>query len=341
VRWLALLVILLAVPSVAYAQRVVYSPDERVQITNPSAYPYSAVAFYNVTTGLGHDSWCSAVLVAPKLALTAAHCLYGAYSNGSRGWVQNIRLVPGKHGPAASGEDFGAIFLTRGYYVPTTWVTTDPGTKSWPATRDYLDYAAITLPDARFPDVTPVPIGAFSLNTVLSSSALGMVLGYPDLYGNGVPTGMMYLSPGTRRFVSIFYDTRMLGYYLSNQPGNSGGPVMLWTGSRAYVVAINTYEPANQDASAPNTGRLIDASVTSFLDQVCVLEGCSYTRYTSPLADDTPPTPTPIATRTTTPTATPTRTATRTPSAGTTRTPTRTPSPVSRTVPVYLPATSP
>jgi V8-like Glu-specific endopeptidase len=335
VRWLALLVILLAVPSVAYAQRVVYPPDERVQITNPSAYPYSAVAFYNVTTGLGHDSWCSAVLVAPKLALTAAHCLYGTYTNGSRGWVQNIRLVPGKHGPAGSGEDFGAIFLTRGYYVPTTWVTTDPGTKSWPATRDYLDYAAITLPDARFPGVTPVPIGAFSLSTVLSSSALGMVLGYPDLYSNGVPSGMMYLSPGTRRFVSIFYDTRMLGYYLSNQPGNSGGPVMLWTGSRAYVVAINTYEPANQDTSAPNTGRLIDASVTSFLDQVCALEGCSYTSYTSPLADGATATPTVTRTPTTTPTRTPRASVTPT------ATPTRAPSPTPRPGKVYVPATTP
>jgi hypothetical protein len=249
--------------------------------------------------------------------------------------VQNIRLVPGKHGPAASGEDFGAIFLTRGYYVPSAWISTDPGTSTWPATRDYLDYAAITLPDARFPAVNPVPIGEFPLSTILSSPALAMLLGYPDLTGSGVPSGMMYLSPGIGKFVSLFYDPRMLGYYISNQTGNSGGPVMLWTGSRAYVVAINTYSSANNDTSAPNSGRLIDSSVTAFLDQVCVLEGCSYTSYTSPLADDATATPSATRTPTTTPTRAPRSSATPT------ATPTRTPSPAAASGKVYVPATVP
>jgi protease YdgD len=67
----------LAVAPVAHAQSMVQPlPQAPTPDLDPRAWPLSAVGKLNVVTGPGSRQYCTATLVGPRHALTAAHCLW-------------------------------------------------------------------------------------------------------------------------------------------------------------------------------------------------------------------------------------------------------------------------
>lgn len=72
--------------------RQVFGDDDRVQITDTTAYPFRAFGFLLGTNPNGEYGACSATLIGPKTVLTAAHCLY---NHDAGGWLDDFLFAPG------------------------------------------------------------------------------------------------------------------------------------------------------------------------------------------------------------------------------------------------------
>ena len=61
---------------------------------DPGRWPYTAIGKLNVVTGANRRQFCTATLLGPRLALTAAHCLW---DDGGKRWVDpsSIHFVAG------------------------------------------------------------------------------------------------------------------------------------------------------------------------------------------------------------------------------------------------------
>merc|ERR1719251_688255 len=58
--------------------------DDGREVTTSTDYPYRAVLYLSFTNGDGGSSRCTATMISPYWAITAAHCVYGGgdwYSN--------------------------------------------------------------------------------------------------------------------------------------------------------------------------------------------------------------------------------------------------------------------
>ena len=61
--------------------------DEGLQVTNATNFPFSTVGYLETTNKKGEVWSCTAAMIGPKLALTAASCLYDHAQEG--GWYDN------------------------------------------------------------------------------------------------------------------------------------------------------------------------------------------------------------------------------------------------------------
>lgn len=84
-------------PALNDTNRLVHPPDDRVQIINTQAYPFSAIGQLWSRYG---SSWftCSATLVSRDAVVTAAHCLY---DHDLGGWADAHEFYPGLNGTYA------------------------------------------------------------------------------------------------------------------------------------------------------------------------------------------------------------------------------------------------
>ncbi len=62
-------------------QRSVFSPDTRVEVSNPAVYPWSAMGRV--------DSGCTGTFIGPRHILTAGHCVY---SRTTKKWLGNLNF---------------------------------------------------------------------------------------------------------------------------------------------------------------------------------------------------------------------------------------------------------
>lgn len=75
--------------------RQVFGDDDRVQITDTEPFPFKVIGFLQSQHPDGQKGACSATLIGPRTALTAAHCLY---SHEKGGWLSDFIFVPGLNG---------------------------------------------------------------------------------------------------------------------------------------------------------------------------------------------------------------------------------------------------
>lgn len=105
------------------ADRNVVGKDDRERVADTEAYPYSTVGYLESKNVEGLYGSCTATMIGPSTAVTAAQCLYNHAEKG--GWRDEFRFWPGLNG--ADTKPFGS----HGYktaYVFEGFVTAYDGT---------------------------------------------------------------------------------------------------------------------------------------------------------------------------------------------------------------------
>lgn len=215
---------------------IVHGADDRVEVGDTLAYPWSATASLLITARDGSQWVGTGWFVGPQTLVTAGHCVYITNSpvRERNGWVLAIQVMPGRHGTTLP---FGAVTSSR-FWTVRGWA--DDGDQEY-------DYGAIVLPTDLGTRVGTFGVGVYD-DDLLTDRVVN-VAGYPA-----------DKRPGT-----LWYDARAVAsttaskiyYDIDTAGGQSGAPVyVVDDDARRIGVAIHAYGGA-----VTNSGTRISASV--------------------------------------------------------------------------------
>lgn len=196
---------------------VVIGVDDRVRITNTSAKPWSGICQLNITSRTGRKFIGTGWLIAPRVAITAGHCVY---LHGAGGWASSIEVSAGRNG---TSYPFGRVSTSR-LRALTQW-TRD-------RSRNY-DYGCIILPSA--------PRGAAGLPFCFNFAALSdaeirrralNLSGYPGDKGGTT----QWFHARSAKSVSGY----TISYDIDTGGGQSGSPVWHYNSGVRTAVGIHT-----------------------------------------------------------------------------------------------------
>jgi V8-like Glu-specific endopeptidase len=196
--------------------------DDRVRVTNNQLYPWRCVCSLLITAQSGTMYIGTGWLVAPRLVLTAGHCVY---MSDEGGWAQQIEVMPGRD---AANKPFGSA-ISRDLRSITGWTNDN---------NSDCDYGAILLPaDKRFGEQLGWFGYAVRPDDYLRQITLNLS-GYPGDGGKDHIDGTQWFH--SRGVMDV--QPRQITYDIDTFGGQSGAPVweMAANGSR-YGVAIHTH----------------------------------------------------------------------------------------------------
>lgn len=101
--------------------------DERFEVSNPSEFPNSTVAYLEAyfpdgTTGIG-----TAFVWYKDLALTAGHCIYNSEHGG---WAKSVTIWPGKKGFGIWNNPYGTADATQ-MHIATDYMNNGTASEDW------------------------------------------------------------------------------------------------------------------------------------------------------------------------------------------------------------------
>lgn len=212
-----------------YVPERIFGVDNRFKVKNPSYYPYSAIAYMDVSARCGCNWTCSGFMVGQDTMLTAAHCLVCTKHSS---WAKNINFYFGYK----NAYDYS--YLYNGAW--TAWAGNIFSNREYTVNNDY---GCIKLRE----NVGNI-VGWFGTRWDYSDSYIKSKYLYVAGYRNG-----------TLRYDSgwVTPSGDFLTYQMDTVKGNSGGPIY---GSDYYVVGINIAENGSY-----NTGYRLSNTVISEL----------------------------------------------------------------------------
>jgi glutamyl endopeptidase len=198
----------------------VHLPDDRVQITNTSVYPWCVHASLLITAA-DNSMWIgTGWFVGPHTLITAGHVVYIKNSGvpGRDGWVRQIRVMPGRNGNTLP---YGAV-TSSNFRTVNGWAQNgDPN----------FDYGAIILPTNLGNTVGWLGFGVYSDADLLQT--VGNISGYPG----DKPAGTQWYA--SRRIASV--TSHKVYYDIDTAGGQSGSAVYRIKNGGRYAFAIHAY----------------------------------------------------------------------------------------------------
>lgn len=270
-RWWRLVIVVLALSAIfpmnaladqpggnsSLSYQTVFPPDERVQITDTSSFPASAIVFLRIEDSAGNEAHCSGTLIGPQVVLTAGHCLYNDQFAG--GHSASIQVIPGRNGNLAP---FGEVDATE-IWAPDAWKLTEDD--SW-------DVGLIKLQHAVGDFLGWFTIGVLTDDSLKDPYFKPVIGGYPG----DKPVGTMWAS-AKEAFLSV--EPHSMKTDLDLTPGESGSAV--WRGSDGVIVGIITDE-----TPAWNIVNRIDLEFLNELKAGCAVMRCDFEYYVEPPSVD-------------------------------------------------------
>jgi glutamyl endopeptidase len=211
-------------------QPIVIGSDDRSQITNTTAFPYSAICYIEIVFPNNNAYIGTAWMYAKNVAMTAGHCVYSA-SDG--GWAKSVTVYPGRNG---GSTPFGSTYATT-LSAPNGWTKDN--------SSDY-DWGLLVL-NNNIGDNT----GYFGA-TWTSSSLAGnhvSVTGYPGEKNKTLWKMNGKITSSTAN--KVFYQMDTTG-------GQSGCPVYSKDGDNTRAVAIHTTGSNSSNSGTRITKALFD-----------------------------------------------------------------------------------
>lgn len=211
----------------------VHGPDDRVQIGDPSVYPWRAQCSLAMTAADGSRWIGSGTFIGPRTVLTAGHCVHvkGSGVAGRDGWMRSIQVMPGRNGAT----------LPYGSQTSSTFRSVTGWTVS--GNQEY-DYGVIILP-ASF-DVGW--LGFINLGDADLVATVGNIAGYPG----DKPAGTLWYA--ARRVASI--GPRKVHYDIDTAGGQSGSGVYRFLNNDRHVFAIHAYGGATTNSGTRVNGEV-------------------------------------------------------------------------------------
>ncbi|MBC8083649.1 MAG: serine protease [Hymenobacter sp.] len=217
----------MATASYGVSAETVHGLDDRIQITNTAVYPWRANASLLITARDGSQWIGTGWFIGPHTLMTAGHVVFIKNSGvpGRDGFVQSIRVMPGRNGAALP---YGAV-LSSNLRTVAGWSTNgDPN----------FDYGAIILPTNLGNTTGWYGFGVYSDADLLS--AIGNIAGYPG----DKPSGTQWYA--ARRLEAV--DSRKVYYDIDTAGGQSGSAVYRIINGARYAVAIHAYGGATTNS---------------------------------------------------------------------------------------------
>ncbi|HXQ33348.1 MAG TPA: S8 family serine peptidase, partial [Anaerolineales bacterium] len=211
----------------------VIGADGRVQITNTTVFPWSAI----VSIERDGSPHCSGAMISSQYVLTAGHCIL---NRGTWYFSDDLAVIPGRNG---SSEPFGRESVVEAL-MPSEWWDSDGNAPGF-------DYAILKVNHPFPASVGFFELGYFSNSYLSNGSRIFNIAGYPGDKCGGNECGSTLWLDG-RAFSNL--DDNNLNYQIDTYGGQSGSAIWTFDGTHRIVGVHNTgCAPEGQTCSSNST----------------------------------------------------------------------------------------